>query len=178
MQRREMIRLLGSLGATSALASLPGEQLWAVGLDAHRRAPGRALRVLSREAAEAIARIADLVLPRTDTPGALDVGCVELIDLLLAEWFTPADRDLLLKGLAAIDTTAAALPATARAIEAQTRGPKGTPSGTWWELKYLTLFAWFTSERVTKDVLKYQIWPGRYGGCEDMTLPAHGARPA
>lgn len=178
MQRRDVIRLLGSLGATSALASLPGERLWAVGMDAHRRAPGRALRVLSQEAAEAIARIADLVLPRTDTPGALDVGCVEFIDLLLAEWFKPEDRDLLLKGLAAIDTTPATLPATARAIEAQPRGAKDTASGAWWEFKYLTLFGWFTSERVMKDVLKYQIWPGRYGGCEDMTQPAPSARPA
>lgn len=177
MQRRDMLRLLGSLGFTSALASLPGEQLWAIGAEAHRRAPGGALLVLSREAAEAISRIADLVLPRTDTPGALDVGCVEFIDLLLAEWFTPADRDLLLKGLAAIDTTPATLPDTARAIEAiQPRGAKDTASGAWWEFKYLTLFGWFTSERVMKDVLKYQIWPGRYGGCEDMTKPA--ARPA
>lgn len=178
MQRRDVIRLLGSLGATSALASLPGERLWAVGLDAHHRTSGGAFRVLSREAAEAIARIADLVMPRTETPGALDVGCVELIDLLLAEWFTPADRDLLLTGLAAIDTTPATLPATARALEAQPRGAKDTASGAWWEFKYLTLFGWFTSERVMKDVLKFQIWPGRYGGCEDMTRPGSSARPA
>lgn len=177
MQRRDMIRLLGSLGATSALASLPGERLWAIAGDAHRRAPGRPLQVLGREAAEAVARIADLVLPRTDTPGALDVGCVELIDLLLAEWFTPADRDLLLKGLSAIDTTPETFPATARALESvQPRGAKDTASGAWWEFKYLTLFGWFTSEPVMKDVLKYQIWPGRYGGCEDMTRPAQ--RPA
>lgn len=177
MQRREVLRLLGSLGATSALASLPGEKLWAIGTGAHQRAVGGSLRVLDTKASEAVARIADLVLPRTDTPGALDVGCVEFIDLLLAEWFTPADRDLLLKGLAAIDTTPETLPATARTIEAlEPRGGKDTASGAWWEFKYLTLFGWFTSERVMKDVLKYQIWPGRYGGCEDMTIPA--SRPA
>ena len=83
MQRREMLRLLGSLGATSALASLPGEKLWAIGTGAHQRAAGGSLRVLDQKASEAVARIADLILPRTDTPGALDAGCVEFIDLLL-----------------------------------------------------------------------------------------------
>src|SRR5947207_4639417 len=47
--------------------------------------------------------LAELLLPRTDTPGATDVGTAEFIDLMLTEWFDEQDRTRFLNGLAEVD---------------------------------------------------------------------------
>src|SRR5204862_297305 len=44
--------------------------------------------------------VADRILPRTDTPGAADVGVPAFIDLLYAEFMTPDERQMLAAGLA------------------------------------------------------------------------------
>jgi Gluconate 2-dehydrogenase subunit 3 len=43
--------------------------------------------------------MAEMILPRTDTPGATDVGATEFIDLMLTEWYDDSDRERFLSGL-------------------------------------------------------------------------------
>src|SRR5918993_3551181 len=50
--------------------------------------------------------IADRIIPRTDTPGAADVGVPAFIDLLYGEFMTEAERQLLTEGLGVVDTRA------------------------------------------------------------------------
>ena len=50
--------------------------------------------------------VADRILPRTDTPGAADVGVPAFIDRLYGEFMTPAERQLLTDGLTAVDAAA------------------------------------------------------------------------
>src|SRR5215831_1859164 len=57
---------------------------------------------------ELIAAIADQIIPRTDTPGARDAGVHRFIDTMLAEFYTPAERETLLKGVADVDARAQA----------------------------------------------------------------------
>ena len=45
----------------------------------------------------------ELILPRTDTAGAADVGTTEFIDLMLTEWYEQPERTLFAKGLADVD---------------------------------------------------------------------------
>ena len=46
-----------------------------------------------------VSAIADRIIPRTDTPGAADVGVPAFIDLLYAQFMTGAERQMLTKRL-------------------------------------------------------------------------------
>lgn len=50
--------------------------------------------------------VADTIVPRTDTPGAVDVGVPALFDALIKNWASPARAQALTGALAAIDKSA------------------------------------------------------------------------
>lgn len=50
--------------------------------------------------------LADLILPATETPGAVDVGVPEWVAHVLSESFVPAVQQILLSGLDALDQRA------------------------------------------------------------------------
>lgn len=193
MQRREMLKVIG---AAAALPFVPTRADAAVRLaesvhrrlDAERAATGarHALRVLSPEQNELVTTIAEMIIPETDTPGATSVHVNEFVDLLLAEWSSDEDRARFLAGLDAIDHEARANYAkrfvelsepdrvvTLRALDAM-RDARDGAGRAFAELKRLTVYAYFTSEPVQKNVLKTVMWPGRYDGCVSVTLQGTG----
>src|SRR3981081_1156121 len=106
MDRREALRLLAwgeavQLAPGNLLASLRearallGTQTTPRTLDPHQYAT--------------VTAIAELILPRTDTPGATDVCVSEFIDLIVTEWYTPEERTRFLNGLADVDVRTRAL---------------------------------------------------------------------
>src|SRR5690606_15573949 len=60
-----------------------------------------------------VSAIADAILPRTDTPGALDVNVPAFIEVLVAEWMTDTERASFREGLAALDAHALATAGSA-----------------------------------------------------------------
>jgi gluconate 2-dehydrogenase gamma chain len=62
--------------------------------------------VLSKQQADLVSAVADIMIPRTSTPGAKDVGVTELIDLLLKDVYSKQDRERYLAGLAEFDKAA------------------------------------------------------------------------
>jgi len=191
LQRRELLKILG---ATAAVPFLPKRAEAAVDvaqalhrrLAAERATGRRALRVLSPEQNELATMIADMIIPETDTPGASAVHINEFADLLLAEWSSDADRDRFLKGLDEIDResratygkrfTELAEPErvlTLTALEVARDSSEGAGRA-FSELKRLTVYGYFTSEVVQKNVLKTSMWPGRYDGCVGIALQGSG----
>lgn len=80
-------------------------------------APGLTVEALAQEAAEApqlldaprfalLAAVADTIVPRTDTPGAVDVGVPKAVDGLLRLWASPERRAELIGALDTIDKLA------------------------------------------------------------------------
>ena len=51
-----------------------------------------------------VGELAETILPRTDTPGALDAGVPAFIDRMLATWDTAEERDRFIRGLGEIET--------------------------------------------------------------------------
>ena len=189
MNRREALRLLAS-GAVMPLA--------APKLLAMREA--RALlenssgpRTLNAHQFTTVKTMAEMILPKTDTPGAADVGATEFIDLILTEWYGDEDRAIFLKGLANVDARSRALfsadfvecqvPQQAEILielgekmmeEAQSiqsgvrlrRGARAMPRGNFYVmLRRLTLTAYFTSEAGATSGLNSDMIPGRFDGC-------------
>jgi gluconate 2-dehydrogenase gamma chain len=119
--------------------------------------------------------IADRIIPRTDTPGAADVGVPAFIDLLYGEFMTPGERQMLTTGLAEVEAAATSTHGasfatlTADRQDAMLRGiaraEEGREQGFFRLIRSATVLGYFTSEQVGKNVLHYDPVPGRYDGC-------------
>lgn len=164
MQRRELLRVLG---ASTALALIPGEAFaaWTRVASGIRPANGLTEAQLAR-----VAAIADTILPRTDTPSASDVGVPDFVNVIVSENYRDADRDVFVAALEQID------PAAIATIESAT-DRRAEPARTYWRLKGLVIHGYFTSERVMKDVLHYEVMPGKFDGDAPMPVkPVRGSR--
>lgn len=177
MNRREVLRILGSAAVVPVLAPFSPDTRLVIGRALHARLAGHALRTLDAQQNATVSRIADLIIPETDTPGAAAVKVNEFIDLLLTEWYAPEDRDRLFRGLADIDArstqlrgarfaqlSAADQTAVLESLDGRD-GDDGSAEDAFATLKELTLYGYFTSEVVMKDVIHYQVIPGRHDGC-------------
>jgi glucoside 3-dehydrogenase (cytochrome c) hitch-hiker subunit len=167
VSRREAIRRVALL---TGIAVSP-EWLSAVG---RAQAPA-GKPYLTPARAAVLAAVADRILPRTDTPGAADVGVASFIDRLYGEYMTPAEQKLLLAGLDAIEGAAkrthgaafATLPVTAqdtvlRGVASADEGRDPSPFAL---IRSATVLGYFTSEQVGRNVLHYDPIPGAYDGC-------------
>lgn len=143
---------------------------------AHARLAGRP-RLLAADERATISAIADAVIPRSETPGALDIGAPDFIELLIAEWLPSAEVDTLRRGIAALDQRArevhgASWPGLSTAIatqeiawaEASTPEPDEAQRALR-RIKGWSVHAWLTSETVQKQVIRTNITPGKYEGC-------------
>ena len=177
MNRRDVLRVLSGAVVVPMLAPLSLETRLAIGRAIHGRLAGRALRSLDAHQNATITAIAEMIIPETDTPGATTVRVNEFIDLLVTEWYQAPERDELLAGIAAIDTRSQEtrgaslvnLPAADQAALLESldgaQGPDGSAEWAFARIKDLTIYGYFTSEVVMKDVIHYQVIPGRHDGC-------------
>ena len=103
MNRREAIQRVALLmgGVVSAPAILGVLKVYA-----KEPGPGWKPLVLGKEDLAVVDRVVDIMLPRTDTPGALDVGVPAFVDTMLKEVYSPEDRDLYMRGLREFDAAA------------------------------------------------------------------------
>ena len=119
--------------------------------------------------------IADRILPRTDTPGAVDVGVPAFIDLLYGEFMSPAEQKMLTDGLDRVEAAAksargasfVSVPADGQdaILRGIAKAEEGTEQGFFRLIRSATVLGYFTSEQVGKSVLNYDPVPGRYESC-------------
>ena len=138
-----------------------------------------------------VAEIAEIIMPRTTTPGAKDAGVHTFIDKLLKDIYTKKDQDSFVKGLTDFDEDARKTHGSPFAEckkedqvglvkkyhdQAFAKPVEGS-STAWWgsnpgaekpfilKIKELTLLGFFTSEPGATQVLQYNQVPGPYKGC-------------
>ncbi|HKO15157.1 MAG TPA: gluconate 2-dehydrogenase subunit 3 family protein [Gemmatimonadaceae bacterium] len=105
MDRREAVRraalLLGATLSAPAVASVLAS------CEAAQSKPGSwTPRALAADQLEQVATIAEHIIPATETPGARAAGVDRFIDTMLAEYYTRAEREQFLAGLAETDVRA------------------------------------------------------------------------
>lgn len=171
MHRRDLVR---SLGAALAIPFLPrsAEAAIAIGERLAREPADVPFRTLNRDQQALVSAVADMIIPRTDTPGALQVRVPEFIDVILTEWASDDERSAFLAGLADIDAKAGArfvdLTATQRdELLRQLDTMRADRSGAghaFGRLKGLTVYGYFTSKVVDEQVLKTQMFFDGYHG--------------
>jgi hypothetical protein len=99
-RRRAIARVAYLLGGALAAPTVAG-----VLAGCERRAPeaAKAASSLGAERKELVATLAEHILPETDTPGARSAGVHDFIDVMMAEYYPPEERERFLAGLARVD---------------------------------------------------------------------------
>ena len=80
--RRQVLKLFGAISATCAYP-FAGDDLYGQTVHEHPL-PQSPVRFLNEADYKTIARIADLIIPATETPGAIQAGVPEYIDLVIS----------------------------------------------------------------------------------------------
>jgi len=199
MNRREALQLL----ATAAALQLAPRAMMA-----EARAllsGGSGVRTLNPHQFATVRAMTEMILPRTDTPGAADVGAAEFIDLILTEWYDEGERARLKSGLANVDLRTGAMFAKdfvecsaeqqsemlgelgEKMIEdadpaldwkAADSESSGEPRESFYSmLRRLTLTAYYTSEAGATQELHFQIIPDRHEGCVEIQGAKQMERP-
>jgi hypothetical protein len=168
IDRREAFRRAALLAGVALSPS------WLTAIDQAARPAAQGSRLTPAQAAIAGA-VADRIIPRTDTPGAADVGVPAFIDLLYGEFMTPAERKMLSDGLNDVDAAAKAAhggPFSTLTADRQdallrtiARAEEGKDQGFFRLIRSATVLGYFTSEQVGRNVLHYDPVPGRYDAC-------------
>ena len=164
MERRDLLR---ALSAATAFSLLPrdAEAAWVRVRTGRRPASG-----LTEQQLALIGAIADIIIPRTESPSATDVGVPAFIDVIVSEQYSDAERDAFVSGLVGLSASEDAIDALEKATDR-----RAEPQRTYWRLKGLILHGYFTSERVMKDVLKVEIMPGRFVGDAPIRVKSSGS---
>lgn len=139
-----------------------------------------------------VGQVAEIIIPKTDTPGAKDTGVPGFIDLMLKDAYSKADQDAYLSGLKAFDEAAKKeygdpfieLDAKDQAafvkkihdeaIEVENNTKPAPKRPFILMTKELTMLGFFTSEVGATQVLQYVAVPGAYKGCIPLSEAGNG----
>lgn len=140
---------------------------------------------------DTLAALCELIIPKTDTPGAIEAGVPAFVADMYAHWMVPAERKLVLEGLAQLDSAAqaghgrgfaACTPAEQAALLAPARKEAGSyrsqshgldgrladPAAPFFfKMRDLVTLGYFTSEAGVNGELAYVPVPGRWDGDVD-----------
>jgi gluconate 2-dehydrogenase gamma chain len=190
MDRRELLArasllLGGVITASAASGILAG---CTTTTDDKGQGPAKSGFLTPAEAATVTA-MADQIIPRTNTVGAVDVGVPAFIDRMLAGYYTDKERGVIRAGLATADADASRLRGKAFAAltseeqvalmeqydKAQydhTRANATAPGYTphfFRLIKELTVIGFCTSEQGATQLMTYNQTPGPYKGDVPLT---------
>jgi gluconate 2-dehydrogenase gamma chain len=189
MDRREAIKrtawLMGGVVSASAMAGILKGCTARPSLDWKPA-------FLSEDQAGIVGQIAEIIIPKTDTPGAKEAGVPSFIDLMLKDVYSKEDQDFFLNGLKAFDEEASKTQGDSftdlepeqqqafvkqkhdEAIKAE-RETKPAPKRPFiLMMKELTMLGFFTSEPGATQVLQYDPVPGAYKGCIPLSEAGNG----
>jgi hypothetical protein len=194
MERREVLRLLGS----AAIITAWPKEAFSLFRQVHAQAassPG--LKVFNPHQNATVIAISEMIIPETDTPGAKLTKVNEFIDLLLNDWYEPAESSRFLAGLADVDKqsqhsfskdfiecSASQQDQILRALDAiamvsakqqdvarQSHRP-APPADFFYTIKKLTLVGYYTSEAGFEKELHKSIIPPAHAGCAPLVAIA------
>jgi gluconate 2-dehydrogenase gamma chain len=140
-----------------------------------RNAPAAPAAVFSAEQYALLEQVVDVIIPATDTPGALDAGVPQFMRQMLMDWASHDTRAAMLGVLEGIETQAwekygavfLELPAERRleVMRAVDEGSFARQDAAWSNFKSLVLVGYYHSEIGATQELRYELVPGAWRSC-------------
>lgn len=140
-----------------------------------RNAPAGPVAVFSPEQYALLEQVVDVIIPPTDTPGALDAGVPEFMRQMLMDWASQETRVAMLGVLEGIEkqawekygTVFLELPAARRldVMRAVDESSFARQDVAWSKFKSLVLVGYYHSEIGATQELRYELVPGAWRSC-------------
>lgn len=188
IDRREALRktalLMGAAVSASALTGI---------LQGCKATPELtyAPQFFTEDQARLVAEVAEIIIPKTDTPGAKDAGVPGFMDIMLKDCYKKEDQDRFIAGLAAFEEEAKKaygdsfiyckpeqqvelVTKAHSAALTEAKENKDAKRPFILMAKELTLLGFFTSEPGATQVLQYVAVPGSYKGCIPLAEAGNG----
>ena len=194
MNRRELLQRVawlmgGTISAPAVLAVLNG--------CSPKPSAGWHPLFLSQQEGAIVEEVAELIMPRTDTPGARDVGVPAFIDVILKDVYPAEDQARFVSGLKDFDSDAQRAhgkpflelkPEQRLAFLQKTHDVAAVAEQTQFQdvlpadrerpfvlmMKELTLLGFFTSQAGATKVLQYEPVPGGFQACIPIAQAGNG----
>jgi len=189
MDRRKVLQQTGLLAGASIL--MPSVVSLFQSCETVSRSDWKPL-FFNVEESQTISALLDMILPRTETLGALDVKADVFIDKVIAATYNEADQKHIRSEIASfnlvckekyhgtfIELSKADRIKVLQQVEATSgkfnSGVWGTgvgdqePIGFYRSMKSMAIWAYFTSEEIGENVLNYDPIPGKYEPCKPLS---------
>jgi hypothetical protein len=183
--------VLAALLAGTAMAGVWTSASATAALQAAGNAVAAARAGLAKEELAVLAAAAQVIIPATDTPGAVEAGVPQFIDALVSHWMTADEAAFFRNGLSALDAGArqrfqrgfaecSAEQGTELIQALRASSPYGgrtfsltdrilDPKAPFYlRLRDLTVLGYFTSEAGSTTELRYLPVPGKFEANLDM----------
>ncbi len=132
--------------------------------------------VISSDQIEQIRALVDIIIPQTDTPGAVEAGVPEDLALHINDNFSEEDQKRFVEGLSHINNISQTSYGASFAhlsdenkTDIMNELASEEDDSIFDGLKNLTIYLFFTSEKGAKEVLNYLPVPGEYLPCVDYS---------
>jgi hypothetical protein len=147
---------------------------------------------LTEDQAAIVSEVAEIIIPKTDTPGAKDAGVPSFIDQILKEVYSKEDQEWFANGLLSFSEAAdkeygdpfselgdeeqvAFVKKTHDAAVTTEQATQPAPKRPFiLMMKELTMLGFFTSEVGATQILQYDPVPGAYKGCVPLSEAGNG----
>jgi hypothetical protein len=167
MERR--VALKNMAAAMGAMVTIPA---WASGWN---RNAVSAVGLLSAGKAETLALVVEAIIPKTDTPGAGELGVAGFVEKMVKDCYDTKAQSGLSAGIEAIEAISQksynksyadlTKPQQLSVLEGIEKGNDTDMKGFLGLVKNLTIQGYMSSEYVMTNITHYEMIPARYHGC-------------
>lgn len=173
MNRREVIKrtalLMGGVVSTPAIMGI---------LKGCQAKPGIdwTPEFFTADQAFVVTEVAEIIIPKTDTPGAKEAGVPAFIEEMVFKAYKQADREKFITALDAFTNASGFLKLSSEkqkeyVLEAHQKAIEEKPEQRPFVMmmKELTMLGFFSSKPGATEVLRYEAVPGYYNGCMPLS---------
>lgn len=166
MERRSALKNIAL--AAGAMISLP---TWA---QSWKQSELQATNYLSVEASQLLKEVVEVIIPKTDTPGAGELGVANFVQLMIVDCYDQPTQDRFKMGLERIQALAKAQgtsfsklpqPEKLQLLKGLEKSENSEEKSFLNLLKNLTIQGYMSSEYVMTNLTHYEMVPARYHGC-------------
>ena len=180
MNRREVIRLVSLATGAAISAPLMGSLL--TGCKTEKETDlDYVLQFFNKNEFDHVRVIVDIILPKTDSPSATDVGVHKIIDTMVGLVYRPDEKENYSKGISSlmqyIDGFLELNSSKQVELLKQVSSPENinnSAKAAFLELKQQTIAYYLSTEEIATTYLNYLPVPGKYEPC--ITLEETGGK--
>lgn len=175
MNRREIIRYTALVSGAALSAPLLSSLLVGCRLDPVADASSRSLQFFNEEEFQLISELADILLPKSDSPSATEVGVHYMIDHMLGAVYTSENQEIYKAGFLALGQylketrfskmNAEEKVALLKSLDGSSEENLKTPRKAFWDFKQQTIAYYLATEEIGTQFLNYLPVPGTYESC-------------